>query len=96
MPALLPGSGLSQAHITSPAQGYATPVLAVAMFDPSLAVPFVPPTREELTDAAECGFTMAETAELLGFGSADVVRRWAVKLCPDVWWLADDAQKIVL
>ena len=95
MPALLPGSGLSQAHITSPAQGYATLVLAVAMFDPSLAVPFVPPTEEELTDAAECGFSMTETAELLGFGNAEVIRRWAEKLCPGVWWLADGEQKSV-
>ena len=95
MPALLPSSGLMQSYITSPEQGLASLCLAVAMFDPALAVPFVPPTEEELTDSAECGFSMKETAELLGFGSADVVRRWAEKLCPGVWWLADGEQKSV-
>ena len=93
---------VKEARIISRRQGYATLALAVAEYDPVVIEREptrkpAPPrtTRAEIEEAAECGFTRTQAAELLGFRTIDALSYWEYKLCPDgVAWLARGRKKV--
>ena len=82
-------------NICTTDQAYASLVLALATYDPKVKVVPVEsggpktrggPTKQELTEAAECGFTLRETCELLDLTPGQLQHYRSV-LVPGLKWV---------